>query len=149
MDERSYNRYAGFVNSLSALSQIRTRDLSDEFVQSGAGAKFNITFDLAWKVMKDIIIQEFAIVDFPTGSPREVLRKAFACGLISDDAWMQMLRDRNELTHDYDGSAVREVCGRILKQYLDLLEEFRATARTYYVQTEASPEKKQADRPMA
>lgn len=134
MDERSCNRFLGFVRSLDALSQVRDRDLSDPFVQSGAGAKFSITFDLAWKVMKDIVVQEFAIVDFAAGSPREVLRKAYTCRLISDDKWMQMLRDRNDLAHDYDGSVVLEVCGRILGSYLDLFEEFRTEARKFFEQ---------------
>ena len=35
--------------------------------------------------MKDIIIQYFAVVDFPKGSPREVLRKAYEFRLISDE----------------------------------------------------------------
>ena len=59
MDKRSYSRFVSFQNSLTALLEVRGRDIEDSFVLSGAGAKFNITFDLAWKVMKDIIIQEY------------------------------------------------------------------------------------------
>lgn len=77
MDEKFYKRYESYRKSLAALAEVRNRDLNDSFVMSGAGAKFSITFYLAWKVMKDIIIQDYAVVDFPKGSPREVLRKAF------------------------------------------------------------------------
>ena len=132
MDVKSCSRFASYKNSLAALSEIKSRDLTDSFVVSGAGAKFNITFDLAWKVMKDIIIREFAIVDFPKGSPKEVLRKAFECGLISDDGWMEMLTDRNNLTHDYDGGIVNDVCARLIKSYLDLFEDFSKAAGKYY-----------------
>ena len=132
MDAKSYSRFTSYKNSLATLSEIKTRDLTDSFVVSGAGAKFNITFDLAWKVMKDVIIQEFAVVNFPKGSPREVLRKAFECGLISDDEWMEMLADRNNLTHDYDGEIVSKVCTRLIKTYLDLFEDFSNTAGKYY-----------------
>ena len=45
------------------------------FVLSGTSAKFSITFDLAWKVMKDILVQYYAITGFVTGSPREVLKQ--------------------------------------------------------------------------
>ena len=38
-------------------------------------------------------------MSFIAGSPREVLREAFQADLISDDAWMEMLKVRNELTH--------------------------------------------------
>ncbi len=135
MDEKFYRRFESFRRSLAVLEEIRERDLTDSFVLSGAGAKFNITFDLAWKVMKDIIIQYFAVVDFPKGSPREVLRKAYEFRLISDDAWMDMLRDRNDLTHDYDGEIVKEVCKRLINCYLALFEEFRKTAETRYLST--------------
>ena len=53
MDEKFYKRYESFRKSLAALAEVRNRDLNDSFVMSGAGAKFSITFDLAWKVMKD------------------------------------------------------------------------------------------------
>lgn len=125
MDEKFYRRFESFRRSLAALEEVRERDLTDSFILSGAGAKFNITFDLAWKVMKDIIIQYFAVVDFPKGSPREVLRKAYEFRLISDEAWLDMLRDRNDLTHDYDGEIVKSVCGRLTGSYLDLFEVFK------------------------
>lgn len=135
MDEKFYRRFESFRRSLAALEEVRKRDLTDSFILSGAGAKFNITFDLAWKVMKDIIIQYFAVVDFPKGSPREVLRKAYVFHLISDEAWLDMLRDRNDLTHDYDGEIVKEVCKRLINCYLALFEEFRKTAETRYLST--------------
>ena len=135
MDEKFYRRFESFRRSLVALEEVRERDLTDSFILSGAGAKFNITFDLAWKVMKDIIIQYFAVVDFPKGSPREVLRKAYVFHLISNEAWLDMLRDRNDLTHDYDGEIVKEVCKRLINCYLALFEEFRKTAETRYLST--------------
>ena len=110
MEEKFYRRFQSFKDSLAALSEARTRDLSDSFVLSGTGAKFSITFDLAWKVMKDIIVQYHMISDFPTGSPREVLRKAFEVGLIEDDIWMEMLKVRNEISHDYRKSISNKCC---------------------------------------
>ncbi len=38
--------------------------MTDSFVLSGTSAKFSITFDLAWKVMKDILVQYYAITGF-------------------------------------------------------------------------------------
>lgn len=75
-------RYESFKNSLASLSEARERDMSDSFVLSGTSAKFSITFDLAWKVMKDILVQYYAITGFVAGSPREVLRESFQAGMI-------------------------------------------------------------------
>ena len=125
MDAKFERRFLSFYNSLDALAEARQRDLSDSFVLSGTSAKFSITFDLAWEVMKDILVQYYAITGFVTGSPREVLRESFKANLISDDTWMEMLNVRNELAHDYDGEIVKTHCHAIVETYIDLFYDFR------------------------
>lgn len=61
------------------------------------------------------------------GSPREVLREAYKANLISDDSWMEMLKVRNELLHDYDCEIVKEHCNTIVQKYIDLFYEFKNT----------------------
>ena len=51
-------------------------------------------------------------------SPRDVLREAFKANLISDDEWMDMLKVRNELAHDYDSEIVKTYCNTIVKEYI-------------------------------
>ena len=129
MDEKFNRRFLSFCNSLDALSEARQRDLSDSFVLSGTSAKFSITFDLAWKVMKDILVQYYAITGFVTGSPREVLREAYKANLISDDDWMEMLKVRNELAHDYDCEIVKTHCNTIVNKYIDLFYGFETVVK--------------------
>ena len=124
MDEKFNRRFLSFCKSLDALAEARQRDLTDSFVLSGTSAKFSITFDLAWKVMKDILVQYYAIADFVSGSPREVLREAFRAGMITGDEWMEMLKVRNQLAHDYDGVIVKEHCEIIVTTYIDKFYEF-------------------------
>ncbi len=125
MDEKFTRRYESYKKSLASLAEARQRDLTDSFVLSGTSAKFCITFDLAWKTMKDILIQRYAIIDFVTGSPREVLREAFQARLIHDDVWMEMLKVRNQLAHDYDGVIVKTYCETIIRKYLDQFYAFQ------------------------
>ena len=125
MDEKFIRRFESFRNSLDSLAEAKQRDLSDSFVLSGTSAKFSITFDLAWKVMKDILVQYYAITGFVTGSPREVLRESFQANLITGDEWMDMLKVRNQLAHDYDGVIVKEHCGTIVHVYIDKLYDFK------------------------
>ena len=129
MDAKFNRRFQSFCNSLDALAEARQRDFSDSFVLSGTSAKVSITFDLAWKVMKDILIQYYAITRFVAGSPREVLREAFQADLIADDAWMDMLKVRNELAHDYDCEIVKTHCHTIVEKYIDLFYEFEDTVK--------------------
>lgn len=113
------------VKDFDALAEAKQRDLSDSFVLSGTSAKFSITFDLAWKVMKDILLQYYAITGFVTGSPREVLKQSFQANLITGDEWIEMLKVRNQLAHDYDGVIVKEHCQTIIHEYIDKLYDFK------------------------
>ena len=128
MDKKFEKRWQSFCNSLDSLSKARSRDMSDSFVLSGTSAKFSITFDLAWKLMKDILIQHFAITGFVAGSPREVLRAAYKVEMITGDIWEEMLKIRNQLVYDYDGVIVKEYCQKIIHEYIDRLYEFKACA---------------------
>ncbi len=128
MDAKFTKRFESFKRSLASLTEARERDISDSFVLSGTSAKFCITFDLAWKVMKDILIQHYAITNFVSGSPREVLRTSFQADLITGDEWMNMLKIRNELSHDYDGEIVAQHCQTIIRQYVDMMFAFQEKA---------------------
>lgn len=130
MDEKFIRRFESFKNSLDSLAEARQRDLSDSFVLSGTSAKFSITFDLAWKVMKDILIQYYAITGFVTGSPREVLKQSFQANLITGDEWIEMLKVKNQLAHDYDGVIVKEHCQTIIHEYIDKLYDFKTVVET-------------------
>lgn len=136
MERKFMRRFQSYKNSLESLSEARDRDMSDSFVLSGTSAKFSITFDLAWKTMKDILIEYYAITDFVAGSPREVLKKAFQVGMITGDVWMQMLEVRNRLTHDYDGEIVKEHCRTIIDVYIGKLEEFQLWVEVLATATE-------------
>lgn len=132
MRERSIERYRTFCDSLEALKKAKERDSSDEFVISGTVQKFSLAFDISWKVMKDICVEYHEIQNFATGSPKETLRTSFSAGLITDDTWMDMLKRRNDLTHDYDGELAEESFDDIINKYLPLMDEFRLRAEKYY-----------------
>ena len=135
MESKSINRYNTFCKSLKNLEKSRHADPDADFVLEGTVLNFNLTFDIAWKVMKDILVKNMGILDFATGSPRETLQQAFTNRLIDDDTWMQMLKTRNQLAHDYDGSFAREKFDDIIRVYYPLFERFRELAKTYQCET--------------
>lgn len=118
-------RFESYKHSLAALAEARERNMEDSFVLSGTSAKFSITFDLAWKTMKDILIEYYSITDFVAGSPQEVLKKSFQSKMITGDEWMQMLEIRNQLTHDYDGEIVKTHYNNIVEIYIEKFKEFQ------------------------
>ena len=126
MEKYYTKRYESFKRCLSDLTDAKTRDYkNDSFVKSGVTSKFSLTFDLSWKVMKDIIGEYYNITDYATGSPSENLKMAFKVGLIEDDStWKEMLHLRNELAHDYNGILADEACEHIVHTYIDFLLKF-------------------------
>ncbi len=132
MENKSINRYRTFCRSLQNLEKSLYADVKADFVLEGTVLNYNRTFDIAWKVMKDILVKELGILDFAVGSPRETLQQAFTNGIIDDDEWMQMLRVRNRLAHDYDGSFAEEQFENIIKVYYPLFEKMRKCVTKYY-----------------
>ncbi len=133
MQKKSINRYHSLCKSLSNLADAKGRDPGDKFVLSGTAQMFNLSFDLSWKVMKDIITEYHGVLEYPTGSPRETLRMACSVGLIEDDAWMEMLRVRNNLARDYDGELALKYFLNITSEYYQLMNDFVNKAAGYYI----------------
>lgn len=125
MPKRYIKRYESFCKSFANLDNAKYQDMSNQYILTGIIGVFNLTFDLAWKVMKDVLDEEYGIIDFPSGSPRETLKKSFSVGLIEDDRWLRMLNDRNDLTHTYDYEIAKESVDIILNEYVDLFSQFK------------------------
>ena len=85
--------------------------------QEGVIQRFEYTFELAWKSMKDYL-EENGVVIAPV-TPRQVVKDAFAAKLIEDgQIWIDMLDHRNLLSHTYDFSVFEKAVEDIAARYL-------------------------------
>lgn len=93
-----------------------------EIAIDGTLHRFEFTFELAWKTMKDYM--EYNGIIESTGSPREVIKTAFANGIIEDgETWIQMMLARNSLSHLYDEETSRMIYKDIKEKYIKLIEK--------------------------
>lgn len=132
MENKFTNRYYSFCKSLENLKKSVAADPAADFVLEGTAMNFGLTFDLSWKVMKDILVKQLGVRVYATGSPRENLQAAFSNGLIEDDVWIQMLKVRNQLAHDYDHSLAEQTFEEIVGEYYGMFCKFRDKAAEYY-----------------
>ncbi|WP_028242382.1 HI0074 family nucleotidyltransferase substrate-binding subunit [Pseudobutyrivibrio ruminis] len=132
MESKYFNRYKSLCKSLANLKESRDANIDDKFVLPATVQNYNLTFDLAWKVLKELVTNEFGLTDFAAGSPRETLKSAYSVGLIKDDRWMDMLRVRNTLAHDYDGQVALRYFKDIVGDYYVLLETMVRDVEQYY-----------------
>lgn len=118
-------RLDSYRKALARLAEIvnasRKRTLND-FECDGLVQRFEFTHELSWKLMK--AYAEYQGYDGIGGS-RDATRKAFEMDLISDgQSWMNMIKSRNETSHNYNGDIAEEVVKDIVERYYPLLVDF-------------------------
>lgn len=119
--ERFEQRKKDLMNVFGRLKEGLTKGDDDLYID-GILQRFEFTFELAWKTMKDYL-EYLGVID-KIGSPREVIQSAFKSNLIEDgEAWISMMISRNELSHIYDAAESRIIYNRIKGEYVGLIEK--------------------------
>ncbi|WP_038069579.1 MULTISPECIES: nucleotidyltransferase substrate binding protein [Thermoanaerobacterium] len=121
---KSNNKLENFIKALDRLKEgLLQYDEEDELQRDGIIQRYEFTFELAWKTLKEIFEDEGLI---GLNSPKTVLREAYSSGLIDDEKiWLDMLVDRNATSHIYSQSNAIEICKRIKEIYVDKLEKLK------------------------
>lgn len=118
---RFEERKKDFINAKNRLKESLV-EVDNDIVIDGVLHRFEFTFELAWKTMKDYL--EYQGVLSGTGSPREVIKEAFSHNLIEDgEAWIKMMLARNSLSHLYDENNSREIYNAIKNEYFVQFEK--------------------------
>lgn len=120
-DIRWHQRFENFEKSFLLLQQTINIEHMSVVERGGMVQFFEMTFELSWKVLKDYLEAEEAMV---VKSPKETLKTAIQFELIGNVyAWMDALSDRNLTTHTYDEDLASEVEYKIRTTYYPMLEE--------------------------
>lgn len=113
-------RFENFDKSYKLLKKYSNQEITTELERAGIIQFFEITFELAWKVLKDYLESEGYMVK----SPRETVKQAFQIGLIDNGhIWIDALSNRNLTTHTYDEELATKMTSEILNAYLPELDK--------------------------
>ena len=121
---RWHYRFRNFSRAFALLREALEGEVEalSQLEREGVIQRFEYTFELAWNLLKDRL--EYDGVALPTVTPRHVIRQAFQARLIQDgDVWIDMLTDRNLMSHTYDFAKFEVVIRKIQRQYLAILGE--------------------------
>lgn len=81
----------------------------NEIYRTGIIGQFNLTFELAWKALQEILKLHGAM-EAETGSPREILQLGYKMGFLDDSAvWLSMLKKCNTSVHIYNEDEADEL----------------------------------------
>ena len=121
---RFIQRKEDYLKALERLKEALNEEES-EIVIDGVLHRFEFTFELAWKTIKDYL--EYSGIIDGIGSPREIIKTAFEQGIIDDgENWIKMMLARNSLSHLYDENKSRKIYIEIKEIYLELFEKLNS-----------------------
>lgn len=122
MKERMLQRKEELKNAVNRLQEALNEENTNDIVIDGVLHRFEFSFELAWKTMKDYL--EYMGILEKTGSPREVIKSAFQYQLIQNgEDWIEMMLSRNALSHIYDEEESRKIYYKVKEKYAKLLED--------------------------
>ena len=124
-DIRWQQRFNNFQRAFLLLREAMEMDREklSQLEKEGIIQRFEFTFELAWKVLKDRIEYDGIVLD--KISPKAVIRQAYATKYINDaETWLKMIGDRNLMSHTYDFAKFEAVIDNIATDYLPMLDDW-------------------------
>lgn len=116
-------RLQQFRKALVRLEEVLNLREEDEIIRDSAIQRFEFTFDLAWKSLKDYIREVHGL---ECASPKSCIRLAFSLGLIEhDEYWLKICDFRNLTSHTYN----EDLAEKIYRELPKVLEYFKRLYR--------------------
>ena len=128
-------------NFSNCLTILRNEDFkladNNDIYRPGVIGQFNLTFELAWKALQEILRLHGAEgVDI--GSPREILQLGYKLGFVNDSAvWLLMLKKRNTSVHIYNEQEVDEMILLIRDSFIPAFVALEKTLREKLAEAES------------
>lgn len=115
----NYGRAFSLLREAVELQQ--KRPLSD-LEKEGVIQRFEYTWELAWKTIKDYLENEGVVLEKIT--PKAVIVAALEARIIvRKEDWMRALDDRNRMSHVYSKIVFAEIVNNIEQSYLSLFDQ--------------------------
>lgn len=127
-----------FSNCLNVLknADFKLAD-NNEIYRTGVIGQFNLTFELAWKALQEVLKLHGA-EEASTGSPREILQLGYRLGFVDDSAvWLLMLKKRNTSVHVYNEDEVDEMILLIRDSFIPAFIVLEKTLRDKICEAES------------
>jgi nucleotidyltransferase substrate binding protein (TIGR01987 family) len=119
-DTRWKQRYQNLEKAFSSLEKALTKSSVTELERAGLIKIYELTFELAWKTLKDYLEDQAIAVKYP----RDTIKEAFKYDLIEDgELWLEMLGNRNLMVHAYDETRAKLAQQLISDKYFQALKQ--------------------------
>jgi len=117
-ETRWQQRFENFERAFILLQQTFVEKPLSHFSileKEGIIQRFEYTYELAWKTLKDYLL--FSGIELDPITPRAVIKAGFAANIIQDgQGWINMLEHSNDMSHTYDEKKAEAVVEAIAKK---------------------------------
>ena len=127
-----------FSNCLAILANADfTLAETNDIYRTGIIGQFNLTFELAWKALQEIM-KMHGVEEDSTGSPREILQLGYKIGFLNDpEIWLLMLKKRNTSVHIYNEDEIDELILLIRDSFIPAFKILKETLIKKLEETES------------
>ncbi|WP_295153802.1 HI0074 family nucleotidyltransferase substrate-binding subunit [uncultured Brachyspira sp.] len=121
--KQRFNNFEKAFNLLKSVFEEREINKLSLLEQEGVVQRFEYTYELAWKTLKDYLEYNGSLNNIDI-SPRNIFKEAYSSNIIkSQDEYIDMMLSRNLLFYTYDFIKFREIIIKIENNYLKILNE--------------------------
>lgn len=121
-------KYENFCDALKNMEEMFAyTEPYDNVTLTGLVGVFEICFEQSRKTMKEILL-DHGYDESRTGSPKQILKTAYASGMIDDEElWLKALVARNNVTHAYDKSVALDIIRQAKESYYGMFCKLKET----------------------
>lgn len=110
-----------FLKTVKNLEETLQKEKTEERRDS-AIKRFELCFDVAWKLIKILLEEEKGII---CNSPNDCFKQAYMQGFIKyDDLWIKMVKERNAAIHTYNEKLADALYDKLPK-FLELFKSLK------------------------
>jgi nucleotidyltransferase substrate binding protein (TIGR01987 family) len=120
-ERKAMQSMVNLERALKRLEEALEENAVNSLYIDGTIQRFEFTIELYWKTLKRLLKDE----GIETKTPKEALKQAYAIGWIENEqAWLQMLKDRNETSHIYDEGKAKDIYDNIIGYFPEMKMTF-------------------------
>ena len=126
---KSQLQYEDLSKALERLKEIAVLPPNETANQDATIQRFEFTFELAWKLMQPIEVEN----NINVYGVKTILREAAKLGLIEDPVkWFDFLKDRNLTVHTYKEELAQKVY-KSAKEFIPFVDKLILKAKDHLV----------------
>lgn len=121
--KQRFNNFSKAYKLLNSVFKERKIEELSILEQEGVIQRFEYTYELAWKTLKDYLVYNGNLNNIDI-TARNVFKEAYSAGIIKEQGiFIDMMLSRNLLSHTYDFARFKEIIIKIENDYLNVLED--------------------------